>query len=217
MAVAAGPVTPGEVSFLLGVIPVIVAWIYAERLEYKKSSSPSKVHSDNNLVEMESQTIKEDDRAVLLEGGLTKSPSVKLSSSSIKTNLIRFLTMEDSFLLDNRATLRAMSEMGGILIYFYMCDRTNLFADSTKSYNRDLFLFLYILLIIASAMTSLKKHHDKSAFSGKTLLYLNRHQTEEWKGWMQASTSALCTCNAVLDCMQRMFLNLSLSFFHYSP
>nr|XP_027087756.1 protein REDUCED WALL ACETYLATION 1-like [Coffea arabica] len=185
MAVAAGPVTPGEVSFLLGVIPVIVAWIYAERLEYKKSSSPSKVHSDNNLVEMESQTIKEDDRAVLLEGGLTKSPSVKLSSSSIKTNLIRFLTMEDSFLLDNRATLRAMSEMGGILIYFYMCDRTNLFADSTKSYNRDLFLFLYILLIIASAMTSLKKHHDKSAFSGKTLLYLNRHQTEEWKGWMQ--------------------------------
>ncbi|XP_027185641.1 protein REDUCED WALL ACETYLATION 3-like [Coffea eugenioides] len=185
MAVAAGPVTPGEVSFLLGVIPVIVAWIYAERLEYKKSSSPSKVHSDNNLVEMESQTIKEDDRAVLLEGGLTKSPSVKLSSSSIKMNLIRFLTMEDSFLLDNRATLRAMSEMGGILIYFYMCDRTNLFADSTKSYNRDLFLFLYILLIIASAMTSLKKHHDKSAFSGKTLLYLNRHQTEEWKGWMQ--------------------------------
>nr|GME00937.1 protein REDUCED WALL ACETYLATION 3-like [Ipomoea batatas] len=97
--------------------------------------------------------------------------------------------MEDSFLLENRATLRAMSEFGGILFYFFICDRTNVIGDSTKNYNRDLFIFLYLLLIIVSALTSLKKHHDKSAFSGKALLYLNRHQTEEWKGWMQASLS----------------------------
>ncbi|KAI3466801.1 hypothetical protein Pfo_023464 [Paulownia fortunei] len=185
MAVDSGPVTAGQVSFLLGIIPVIVAWMFSEWLEYKKSSSPSKSHSDNNLAELENETIKEDDRAVLLEGGLTKSASTKLSSPSIKTNLIRFLTMEDSFLLENRQLLRAMAEFGGILFYFYICDRTNFFADSTKSYNRDLFLFLYVLLIIASAMTSLKKHHDKSAFSAKSILYLNRHQTEEWKGWMQ--------------------------------
>lgn len=64
----------------------------------------------------------------------------------------------------------------------FLCD---VFIE--QSYNRDLFIFLYILLIIVSAMTSLKKHNDKSAFSGKSILYLNRHQTEEWKGWMQAS------------------------------
>ncbi|KAL2244701.1 protein REDUCED WALL ACETYLATION 3-like [Sesamum indicum] len=185
MAVDSGPVTPGQVSFLLGVIPVIVAWIYAEWLEYKKSSSLSKVHSDNNLVELESETIKEDDRAALMEGGLTKTSSMKLPNPSIKTNLIRFLMMEDSFLLENRQLLRAMAEFGGILFYFYLCDRTNFFADSTKSYSRDLFIFLFLLLIIASAMTSLKKHNDKSAFSGKSILYLNRHQTEEWKGYMQ--------------------------------
>ncbi|XP_031132277.1 protein REDUCED WALL ACETYLATION 3-like [Ipomoea triloba] len=185
MGAVPGPVTPGQVSFVFGIIPVFIAWAYAEWLEYKKSASISKVHSDSNLAELENEKIKEEDRAVLLEGGLSKSASTKLPSSSIKTNIIRFLTMEDSFLLENRTTLRAMSEFGGILIYFYLCDRTNLFADSAKNYNRDLFLFLYVLLIIVSSMTSLKKHNDKSAFSGKSLLYLNRHQTEEWKGWMQ--------------------------------
>ncbi|XP_057991875.1 protein REDUCED WALL ACETYLATION 1 isoform X2 [Hevea brasiliensis] len=180
-----GPITPGLVSFLLGIIPVFVAWIYSEFLDYKKSASLSKVHSDNNLVELEKETIKEDDRAVLLEGGLTRTASVKFHSSSIKMNLIRFMTMDDSFLLENRATLRTISEFGMILIYFYICDRTNLLGDSTKKYDRDLFLFLYALLVMVSGMTSLKKHNDKSAFSGKSILYLNRHQTEEWKGWMQ--------------------------------
>lgn len=183
--VVPGPVTAGQVSFLLGIIPIFIAWIYSEWLEYRKSSSISKVHSDINLPEMGNETMKEDDRALLLEGGLTKSTSAKQSTSSIKTILIRFLTMDESFLLEHRAALRAMSEFGGILFYFYICDRTDVFADSTKSYSRDLFLFLFILLIIVSAMTSLKKHQDKSSFSGKALLYLNRHQTEEWKGWMQ--------------------------------
>ncbi|MQM21251.1 hypothetical protein Taro_054287 [Colocasia esculenta] len=183
--VDSGPLTPGQVSFMLGFVPVLIAWLYSEVLEYRKSSSHSKVHSDSNLVELANESIKDGDRDALLEGGLSKSASARFQSSSVRTNLIKFLTMDEQFLLENRATLKAMSEFGSILAYFYICDRTNVFSQTTKSYSRDLFLFLYILLIIASAMTSLKKHSDKSAFSGKSILYLNRHQTEEWKGWMQ--------------------------------
>lgn len=182
--VISAPPSPGQVSFMLGVVPVFISWIYAEILEYKKSLAHSKLHSDIN-VDLESETTKEDDRAILLEGSLAKSASAKFQSPSIKAILLKFLTMDESFLLENRAALRAMSEFGALLFYFYICDRTDFFSDSKKNYSRDLFLFLYILLIIVSAMTSLKKHHDKSSFSGKALLYLNRHQTEEWKGWMQ--------------------------------
>ncbi|GJW43211.1 reduced wall acetylation 4-like protein [Tanacetum coccineum] len=125
--------TPGQVSFLLGIIPIFVAWVYSEWLEYNKtSSSPSKLHSDNNLVELETKTKEEDDRTVLLEGGLTKRASFKQPVASIKSNLIRFVTMDDSFLLENRATLRAMSEFGGILFFFYISDRTSLIAESGK-------------------------------------------------------------------------------------
>ncbi|KAH0886786.1 hypothetical protein HID58_062882 [Brassica napus] len=180
------PITPGQVSFLLGVIPVFIAWIYSEFLEYKRSSMHSKVHSDNNLVEMGEVKTKEEEVAVLLEGGgLPRSVSTRFYNSPVKTNLIRFLTLDDSFLIDNRATLRAMAEFGGILFYFYICDRTSVLGESKKNYDRDLFLFLYCLLIIVAAMTSLKKHNDKSPITGKSILYLNRHQTEEWKGWMQ--------------------------------
>ncbi|GJY13106.1 reduced wall acetylation 4-like protein [Tanacetum coccineum] len=202
--------TPGQVSFLLGIIPIFVAWVYSEWLEYNKtSSSPSKLHSDNNLVELETKTKEEDDRTVLLEGGLTKPASFKQPVASIKFILIRFVTMDDSFLLENRATLRAMSEFGGILFFFYISDRTSLIAESGKSYNRDLFLFLYALLIIVSAMTSLKKHNDKSAFSGKAILYLNRHQTEEWKGWMQARGFS------ILFTIKSIFLLVLFLMYHY--
>uniref|UniRef100_A0A9I9CFC9 Cas1p 10 TM acyl transferase domain-containing protein n=1 Tax=Cucumis melo TaxID=3656 RepID=A0A9I9CFC9_CUCME len=144
-------ITPGQISFLLGISPIFVSWIYSEFLEYRKSSAPPKAHSDINLADLGGVTVKEDDQAVLLEGGLARPASAKIHSSSITTNLIR---------------------------------ETRPLPD-TINYSRDLFLFLYILLIIVSGATSLKKHSDKSAFSGKSILYLNRHQTEEWKGWMQ--------------------------------
>lgn len=184
MAIA-GPITPGQVSFFLGIIPLFAATLYAEWLEYKKNSVSSKMLSDINLVELEKNTVKDDDRAVLLEGGNLQSSTPKLRSSNVASQLLRLFLMDESFLVENRLTLRAISELGLYLVCFYICDRTDIFGESKKSYNRDLFLFLYFLLIIVCAITSFKIHQDKSPITGKSILYLNRHQTEEWKGWMQ--------------------------------
>ncbi|CAL5018601.1 unnamed protein product [Urochloa decumbens] len=115
-----------QVSFLLVLSSVLTAWIYSEVLGYRASSSHDKVHSDAYLG---NETIKEDEKAVLLEGGLSKLPS---RDKSAMANLIRFITLNKSFLLENRGVLRAMSEFGIILVYFYICDRTNIFAESKK-------------------------------------------------------------------------------------
>ncbi|TVT97638.1 hypothetical protein EJB05_57088, partial [Eragrostis curvula] len=168
------------VPLLLCLLSVIIAWIYSEILESRKSSS----QNADPGAQLDNQTIEEYDKAALL-GGLSKSPYMKFHNMSTKANLIRFIKLDKSFLLENHAVLRAMAEFGIILVYFYICDRTNIFPESKKSYSRDLFLFLYILVIIASTITSLKKHHGNSTLSGKPILYLNRHQTDEWRGWMQ--------------------------------
>ncbi|KAL3687870.1 hypothetical protein R1sor_014179 [Riccia sorocarpa] len=178
---ASDTLTVGQVAFFLGIVPVITAWIYSEFLDWRKHPSPSKVHSDINLVDIAS---KNEERDTLLEAGM--QPAGRQIATSVKTQLFKFLMMNESFLLENRGTLRNIAEMVGLLFYFFLCDRTNILGESRKEYSRDLFLFLYLLLVIASAFTSLKKHaSDKSVATGKSILYLNRHQTEEWKGWMQ--------------------------------
>ncbi|XP_022930546.1 protein REDUCED WALL ACETYLATION 2-like isoform X1 [Cucurbita moschata] len=181
-----GPVTHGQVSFLIGFITTFVAWIYSEYLVFKNNSISSKVRdSDVGLAEAESLSVKEDDRAVLLDGGAIKPSPYGARIPPSFSNLLRFIMLEESFLIENRMLLRAACEFGFLLAYFYICDRTDIFESSKKSYNRDLFFFLLFLLIMVSAITSFKIHLDKSPFSVKPLLFLNRHQTEEWKGWMQ--------------------------------
>lgn len=175
-----GPITPGQVAFCLGFIPVFVAWSYSElseccRKHSSSSSSSSRLNSADGLDDFGLRNNGSDSKALLLESGNLRSSS----------SCVRFFLFDKTFYSDNRLTLRAMSEIGVILVYFFVCDRTNLLRESTRQYSRDIFFFLYFLLVIVAAMTSFTIHHDKSPFSGKSVLYLNRHQTEEWKGWMQ--------------------------------
>ena len=68
-------------------------------------------------------------------------------------------------------------EFGTIMVWFFLCDRTDLLPASEKHYDRDQFLFLFLILTIVAFSCSLQPV--------RTPLLLNRPQTEEWKGWMQ--------------------------------
>lgn len=171
-------------SFLLGFVPVLVLWMYAELLEYMKKRNASNIGRNRgaNVDEFGIGPIREDANAHLLERGPLSASSTSQKSS---ISIFRLILLDKDILMESRLTLRAMSEFGVLLAYYYVCDRTDLFGESKKEYNRDLFLFLYFLLIIVAAMTSFKVHNERSPITGKSILYLNRHQTEEWKGWMQ--------------------------------
>eukprot|EP01038_Epipyxis_sp_PR26KG_P007906 gene7906-10731_t len=65
---------------------------------------------------------------------------------------------------------------GLILALTYICEKHWIFDHSTKSYSRDLFIFV-LILFFAYAFYTIKPCHD--------LTLLGREQTEEWKGWMQ--------------------------------
>ena len=77
----------------------------------------------------------------------------------------------------NKALL-AVFTFGWILFYYFFCDYLHYFSKSERTYNRDLFMFL-CLLLFAVAMVFTTRELSKE---GKLL---NREQTEEWKGWMQ--------------------------------
>ncbi|XP_033640738.1 protein REDUCED WALL ACETYLATION 2-like [Asterias rubens] len=65
---------------------------------------------------------------------------------------------------------------GLIMMLFYVCDYKHKFAEGTREYSRDLFMFLVLLLFAVAGLFTVQTTEDK---------ILNRDQTEEWKGWMQ--------------------------------
>jgi len=84
------------------------------------------------------------------------------------------------------ALLSTSSSFGAILLLCYTSENHPPFPHSDKVYDRDLFMFLTLLLFLVSYFT-LKPNKPLSKAQPNTpdSTILNRDQTEEWKGWMQ--------------------------------
>lgn len=72
--------------------------------------------------------------------------------------------------------LYTVAVFGFIMFFYYLCDDEHYFPVTERTYSRDLFWFLVLLLFAVSVGMTRKVTTDK---------ILNREQTEEWKGWMQ--------------------------------
>ena len=95
----------------------------------------------------------------------------------IQESFLKLVALNPDALARNRENLRCAVEMGTIVLWFYIADRTPAIAAGPKEYIRDVFLFIFLILTIVASGYSMKQ--------ARAPTLINRQQTEEWKGWMQ--------------------------------
>ncbi|XP_072304517.1 N-acetylneuraminate (7)9-O-acetyltransferase-like [Eucyclogobius newberryi] len=78
--------------------------------------------------------------------------------------------------LGAEAVCGALCRMGLIMVYFYLCDRADVFMKEQKHYSHSAFFIPLINVFVLGLFC---------CESTKETRVLNREQTDEWKGWMQ--------------------------------
>ncbi|KAK9526980.1 hypothetical protein VZT92_015647 [Zoarces viviparus] len=78
--------------------------------------------------------------------------------------------------LGPKAPFQALCRMGVIMSYFYLCDRADVFMKEQKFYTHSTFFIPLIYMFVLGVFYNENTKETK---------FLNREQTDEWKGWMQ--------------------------------
>ncbi|KAK5855224.1 hypothetical protein PBY51_005349 [Eleginops maclovinus] len=76
----------------------------------------------------------------------------------------------------SKTLFKALCRMGIIMGYFYLCDRADVFMKEQKFYTHSTFFIPLVYIIVLGVF-----YNENS----KETKFLNREQTDEWKGWMQ--------------------------------
>eukprot|EP00760_Papus_ankaliazontas_P002157 PhM_4_TR10864/c0_g1_i1/m.70963/K03377/CASD1; N-acetylneuraminate 9-O-acetyltransferase len=117
-----------------------------------------------------------------------------------KNTYHHYLSREDGSI----DAFNASTEFFGIILLFWVCDRTPMLTRTKKHYDSDTFWFLWFVLMVAAFYTLKKAIPKKTLPTPATsanqpdaatpaiaddgyfhVALLQRDQTEEWKGWMQ--------------------------------
>ena len=87
-------------------------------------------------------------------------------------------TEKEAAMLPKKETSRALMTLGLVLAYVVLADRAGFFVKTAKTWHTPTFVVIMLLLLAAGAATWKKNSKNSNGF-------LNREQTDEWKGWMQ--------------------------------
>ncbi|KAJ9119947.1 hypothetical protein QFC24_005430 [Naganishia onofrii] len=94
----------------------------------------------------------------------------------LRSKASTFAARYSSFLAPPSAAM-AMTTFGFAIAYLFIADRTTVFLKEQKSFNPWVFAVLMIAFLVIGCATTVKRDKDMG--------FLNREQTDEWKGWMQ--------------------------------
>lgn len=81
------------------------------------------------------------------------------------------------FYIPSEAVLQAVLIFGLVLVYAFFADRTHLFGKEAKHFSLKQFWLFILLTALVGYLTAETSEKDQP--------FLNRDQTDEWKGWMQ--------------------------------
>lgn len=105
--------------------------------------------------------------------------------------LITFKDTKRLAFLPSRKITHAITTLALAMCYCFYADRTHLFTKAQKQYDDKDFLVLLSLILLVGILSihrSAASPHNKShspKYEGRDQPFLSRHQTDEWKGWMQ--------------------------------
>lgn len=152
----------------------VVMWLYAEQLRWRAAIAHKEHQGDTELdvlVDKKPGGARTPPRS-------PRSPHVTQQSTGfVQEHFLKLIALDHETLHRNRENLRHVVEMGTIVLWLYVADRTSIISAGPKEYIRDVFLFIFLVLTIVAS--------SYSTTQGRTPRLINRQQTEEWKGWMQ--------------------------------
>lgn len=160
----------GQASFFFAYFCTIALWVYSLILCHLRPKCSPRTHSDEEANDGKQHDASKDPL-------LVKAAAKPMHEDMLGSTALRCILGDANAVRESHDTLTAMMQFGTIIVWFFICDRTNLLPQSEKEYSRDLFLFLFLLLTSVA--------YGASRQTARAPVLLNRPQTEEWKGWMQ--------------------------------